>query len=1456
MRITIFGILIIMFAILLASFASATISSVTLSAPDNGTWIPDTMPLFSFTGVTTLNTTISCLVTADGSSVGINATTENSTMTTIPSNTSFSEGSIFWNVTCTDANNSLTSNTFEVQIDETDPEGQILTPSDNAWITDTTPEISFNMTDNLASVINYTLYVDGNADLNDSDSPDTTIYFNTSSLSQGTHTVLASLVDEAYNNYNTSTISFTVDTSAPSIVNITYPDMNETWENDPNLEISFVIIDNLGYNMSYVIYVDDAHNTNGTTSNSTETDANLVTVSEGEHTLIVQGTDEAGNSANSTELTFYIDTVPPNATIFAPGNDTWTTDTTPEIIFNTSDNNATNIFYTVWIDGSSDQMNMSANGVPVAVNTTSTLSEGMHTLIIEVQDEAGSAVNTTPNTFWVDNTPPNPAVISVPENATSINDDTPQITFTMTDNLAPTLFYDVFVDGFSDVFGDGANGSAVDVNLSSLTEGWHMIIVETEDEAGFYVNSTPLYINIDTTEPTSTINNPSNDTWTTDTTPLVAFTLTDETDDPLNYTIYVDGVADVTGYTTNDTLTGVNLTLNESIHEIIVEAYDDAGNYVNSTPLTLNVDNTAPTSNITSPSNGTVTNDNTPTISFSWSDNVDTEMDFTLYVNGVLNDTDTTSGGLDYDMPTLADGTYVIIGQMTDEVGLSTNSSPLTITIDTSVPTSNITSPLPNAWTTDTTPEIGFILTDNSATINYTVYVDGSADVTGTTNNATLTYVNISSVSEAAHTIIVMATDEVGNDFNSTSQTLYVDNSAPSSTIAYPTNASWVTESTPTLSFTVTDNLDTSLDYTVYVNGVLNSTGTSISGSTKNITLGTLAEGSNEIIVMASDEVGFNTNSSLLTFYVDTIAPSVNLVLPANGSNSTNLGTTFNFTNSDAQDSVLDYVIYINGTSNATGTTTPTSTQTTLSLETGWYTTVVQLTDDAGNAQNSSTSVFLVSDVIPPTTAPTLSSADDTDDDGNIELSWTTDSDAANYNVYRDTSNITDATNLTAIGTTASTSYEDLTSIHGTTYWYAITSVDAAGNENKSVVSNSLEATANDATNPALPTDVDAETQSNGAILVNWTAVTLDDNDQTEKSVTYNVFRTDNVSTLNTSSSANRLLYNSTDLEYTDTNITTDETYFYVVTVYDSVGNYNDSTTTNVEVNATECTTSYGSWSSWSACTGTKTRTRTRTCYGGGDTEEIEAVACSTSSGSTTPPNTPDLSQSTTWTFVTPGSSGVMKLSNDEIGFKQIMIKVKNSAENVKITVTKLAGKPTKVSHEVGGNVYQYLEVNKLNLPDDKVDGMIEVQFEVSKSWLQQNGLDKDGIRLYHYTTTWDELQTMIESETVDSFIFKALTPSFSYFAIAGEEGISDTVVVPETEPVVTQDDTTTIDEVSTPESEPEDSVVDTTEEDMPTPKEMMSKPRFKYWAAIIILVIIVVLVIFEIERKKRLHHW
>jgi len=135
-------------------------------------------------------------------------------------------------------------------------------------------------------------------------------------------------------------------------------------------------------------------------------------------------------------------------------------------------------------------------------------------------------------------------------------------------------------------------------NVSQTGEGKFTVLVNATNSSAGSISALDNSTNVtlDFTAPVVVINNPPNGTNTSDTTPEINFTITDNFDPIINFTIFVDGVTNgQTGGAQNGTDFLLNLsTLSEGQRIIVVEGRDDGGNRSNSTALTLNIDSTPP----------------------------------------------------------------------------------------------------------------------------------------------------------------------------------------------------------------------------------------------------------------------------------------------------------------------------------------------------------------------------------------------------------------------------------------------------------------------------------------------------------------------------------------------------------------------------------------------------------------------------------------------------------------------------------------------------------------------------------------------------------------------------------------------------------------------------------------------------------------------------------------------
>lgn len=163
-----------------------------------------------------------------------------------------------------------------------------------------------------------------------------------------------------------------------------------------------------------------------------------------------------------------------------------------------------------------------------------------------------------------------------------------------------------------------------------------------------------------------------------------------------------------------------------------------------------------------------------------------------------------------------------------------------------------------------------------------------------------------------------------------------------------------------------------------------------------------------------------------------------------------------------------------------------------------------------------------------------------------------------------------------------------------------------------------------------------------------------------------------------------------------------------------------------------------------------------------------QTSSSSSSTSGTTPLHEWSKQKSNIFTKITPGKISTMKNFGKDIGIKEIQIKVNNEVKNVKIIVSRYDKKPSVISVEKTGKVYQYFYIETKNLAEDLQKATLTIKVE--KSWISNNSLNVNNISLFKFDNTskkWNELSTVYNGSDSTYDYFDVELTSFSYFAIS-----------------------------------------------------------------------------------------
>ncbi len=534
----------------------------------------------------------------------------------------------------------------------------------------------------------------------------------TPELVDGTHTITCRYVDAAGNAGDPTTVTVTIDTTAPTggptievpgsgnggqnngdnpTVIVTPP----SGETDGHLECK---ISGAGYNGEFAVF---------TTVTSPWT---LPALPEGTYTITCHYVDEAGNAGPDSSYTLVIDRTAPGApTVTGPGNPT--NDNTPQITVTTKEAGGT---VKCKVDG----------GSYVTVTSpfsTAALSDGSHVVTCTQTDAAGNTSQTGSTTVVVDTTAPGAVTISGPQGATS--DTTPSFNLS---GAAAGDKYQCKTDG-----GSYADSGAV-YTTAALADGTHTVTCRLVDGAGNTGAGTSASVTIDTAAPGSvTITGPS---VTNDTTPTITIT-SSATGGHIECKVDSGSFQTVTSPWTLP-------ALSEGTHTVTCHYVSGSGVTGANSTYTVVIDTTAPSAvTMTGPSG--LTNDNTPTYTLGGGTGGT--------IQCKVDDGSYAAVASPYTTAALSQGAHTITCRAVDAAGNQTAETAKSITVDTQAPTLTLADGTPR-W--DGKHTFTFT-TSEAATVQCKVDSGSYATVTSPFTTATL--------SNGTHTLTCVATDAAGN---------------------------------------------------------------------------------------------------------------------------------------------------------------------------------------------------------------------------------------------------------------------------------------------------------------------------------------------------------------------------------------------------------------------------------------------------------------------------------------------------------------------------------------------------------------------------------------------------------------------------------------------------------------------------------------------------------------------
>ncbi|MEA2038180.1 MAG: Ig-like domain-containing protein, partial [Nanoarchaeota archaeon] len=800
----------------------------------------------------------------------------------------------------------------------------------NTWFSDSTPEIGFNITDNLDTALNYSILINESVDNINYVANRTRKNYNISSQLNGSYGIIIEAHDNANNTINSTSLIIFIDTAPPIPLILTQNGSNFS-NSTPGININ--ITDNLDSELNYTFYIDfTTQSTTGYLSNGVNDTINLSTLSDGYYNITVEATDEANNKQNSTFIQILVDTQPPVVTIQNPSPN----EATGYLINLTSTVTDSGVgidavTYVLINDSGYVYQNGSLNSTDswdVMWNSTTDLpNEGFIYInfTIIANDTLGNT-NTTVVRFVIDNVAPSINFI-VPD-GDYFNDDFSLLIAVTNRNLTKS-HYNITNSTFDLVINNSNNSISATsftwsdyINISNTTkwpEGRYNITVFAIDDVS---NNRTLhnFFYIDRTGPNVTLLLPVDYYNTSNTTIEFNFTVIDNFDTVLICNLTINGTVEhsdfivINGTVMNRTLKGIE----EGTQLWNVTCKDDATNANTSLSRWFTVDTSAPIISLVTPSNNHWNGTANITFSYTPYDTYTTLSNCSLIINGTINQTNTSiveGAENTFDVYNIPEGAYNWTVNCSDTVGnIGTNLSERRFYVDQTVPTVNITTNN-GTWFSDSTPEIYFNISDNlDSTLNYTFYIDNTPSTNGTASNGIIRSDNLTSLSNGSFIIILEAWDEVNGRFNSSPITIFVDTVQPTITLLAPANGSNTTQNVE-FNFTITDNMAVNLSCNISLDNVVNISDIPAgNGSVINNTVPSIVDGYHNWSVTCIDNATNSQTSAIWYFnvtppdlFIDRSLITFNDTSPLEGRNVTINATIKNIGFSDAQNALVQF---------------------------------------------------------------------------------------------------------------------------------------------------------------------------------------------------------------------------------------------------------------------------------------------------------------------------------------------------------------------------------------------------------------------------------------------------------------------------------------------------------------------------------------------------------------------
>jgi hypothetical protein len=554
------------------------------------------------------------------------------------------------------------------------------------------------------------------------------------------------------------------------------------------------------------------------------------------------------------------DTIPPTVSLTAPSNNA---DVHGSVTLSANASDDTSVTSVAFYAGTRLIATVTSAPYQTAWDTTTT-ADGTPVTVKAVATDSAGLQSTATETVTVDNSPPTVSLTAPSPGATLSG--TVALTATAADVGSPVAKVDFVVDG--SVVGTATSSPySATWNTGSSPNGSHLLAARATDGAGNTTTSAAVNVTVnngaDTIPPTVTWTMPANNADVGGTVILTANATDDTSVTSVAFSANGTLVATVTSPPYQSTWNTTSYADGRQV-SLTATATDGAGLQSAATE-TVTVDNSPPTVSLTAPVGGAILT-GTVNVTATAADvgSAVTKVDF--LVDGSVVATSTTSPySTPWNSASVANGSHTLAARATDGAGNVTTSAGVTVTVDNAAPNVTWTAPASTADVRSTVT-LTANATDDGTVTSVAFSANGAAIATVTSPPYQTTWNTIGVADGTKVSLTATATDGAGLHSTAT-ETVTVDNSAPTVSVTAPTSGSTLSGSVP-LTATAADvgSPVAKIDFLVDGNVVGTST-ISPYGVMWNTT--TTTNGTHTVTARATDGAGNVTTSSAVVVTVN-----------------------------------------------------------------------------------------------------------------------------------------------------------------------------------------------------------------------------------------------------------------------------------------------------------------------------------------------------------------------------------------------------------------------------------------------------------------------------------------------------------------------------------------------------------------------------------------------------------